>query len=50
MESQPKNPEFRIDPDNFHPCNLRREAVIPKFLITVCKENQPGPQETMVCD
>ena len=20
MESQPKNPEFRINPENFHPC------------------------------
>ena len=20
MESQPKNPEFRNDPENFHPC------------------------------
>ena len=20
MESQPQNPEFRINPDNFHPC------------------------------
>ena len=20
MESQPQNPEFRIDPGNFHPC------------------------------
>ena len=20
MESQPQNPEFRIDPENFHPC------------------------------
>ena len=21
MESQPQNPEFRINPENFHPCN-----------------------------
>ena len=21
MESQPKNPEFRNNPENFHPCN-----------------------------
>ena len=21
MESQPQNPEFRINPDNFHPCS-----------------------------
>ena len=23
MESQPQNPEFRINPENFHPCNLK---------------------------
>ena len=22
MESQPQNPEFRINPENFHPCVL----------------------------
>ena len=22
MESQPQNPEFRINPENFHPCNV----------------------------
>ena len=22
MESQPQNPEFRIHPENFHPCNI----------------------------
>ena len=22
MGSQPQNPEFRINPENFHPCNL----------------------------
>ena len=22
MESQPQNREFRIDPENFHPCTL----------------------------
>ena len=21
MESQPQNPEFRYNPENFHPCN-----------------------------
>ena len=23
MESQPRNPEFRIDSENFHPCITR---------------------------
>ena len=22
MESQPKNPEIRINPENFHPCDV----------------------------
>ena len=22
MESQPQNPEFRINPENFHPCDF----------------------------
>ena len=29
MERQPQNPEFRINPENFHPCcygNLQSEA------------------------
>ena len=29
MESQPQNPEFRINPENFHPCHT-----LPKFLFT----------------
>ena len=24
MESQPQNPEFRINPENFHPCILTK--------------------------
>ena len=24
MESQPQNPEFRINPENFHPCETHR--------------------------
>ena len=24
MESQPQNPEFRINPENFHPCKYVR--------------------------
>ena len=25
MESQPQNPEFRNNPENFHPCTLPQE-------------------------
>ena len=36
MESQPQNPEFRINPENFHPwgCRLKKLAfyVLDKFL------------------
>ena len=28
MESQPQNPEFRINPENFHPCETYPELVI----------------------
>ena len=31
MESQPQNPEFKINPENFHPCandNLKAGRVI----------------------
>ena len=27
MESQPQNPEFRINPEDFHPCIFRQEAM-----------------------
>ena len=33
MESQPQNPEFRINPENFHPCS------IDKFLINETARN-----------
>ena len=26
MESQPQNPEFRINPENFHPCIHNRNS------------------------
>ena len=28
MESQHQNPEFRIDPENFHPCTLFAEQML----------------------
>ena len=31
MESQPQNPEFRNNPENFHPCVQRVKAVKPTF-------------------
>ena len=38
MESQPQNPEFRINPENFHPCTLNLvAAVLP--LILVCNSS-----------
>ena len=30
MESQPQNPEFRINPDNFHPCVTCSEVCVTK--------------------
>ena len=26
MESQPQNPEFRINPENFHPCTYSTQC------------------------
>ena len=26
MESQPQNPEFRNNPENFHPCEFAKQA------------------------
>ena len=30
MESQPQNPEFRINPENFHPCYFLMSSITPK--------------------
>ena len=37
MESQPQNPEFRINPENFHPCcvQLFKKNSILSFEISV---------------
>ena len=32
MESQPQNPEFRINPENFHPCICTMNP--PKFILS----------------
>ena len=29
MESQPQNPEFRINPENFHPCQCKATEFFP---------------------
>ena len=37
MESQPQNPEFRNNPENFHPCKLKhgkQHAVLQMKLLT----------------
>ena len=43
MESQPQNPEFRINPKNFHPC-----AYIQKHLshFFSWKQNNMNPDQT----
>ena len=28
MESQPQNPEFGINPENFHPCRQKEKGVL----------------------
>ena len=37
MESQPQNPEFRIDPENSHPCMAK---IFPKRYIGSEKKNK----------
>ena len=34
MESQPQNPEFRNNPENFHPC--LRKAIVNIVLLRLC--------------
>ena len=29
MESQPQNPEFRINPENSHPCGIHKQNLGP---------------------
>ena len=31
MESQPQNPEFRINPENFHPCTSSLQPDTPRY-------------------
>ena len=34
MESQPQNPEFRNNPENFHPCESTKWVKVP----TTCEQ------------
>ena len=34
MESQPQNPEFRINPENFHSCFFNQEPMTLKMKST----------------
>ena len=36
MESQPKNPEFRINPENFHPCNVNQRLRFCSLGLNMC--------------
>ena len=36
MESQPQNPEFRHNPENFHPCYLKTWVMKNVPTIAVC--------------
>ena len=37
MESQPQNPEFRINPENFHPCKhwLSQDICLYQVIMTL---------------
>ena len=44
MESQPQNPEFRINPENFHPCVILRK---PKNKKKSVNPDQTAPWEAV---
>ena len=46
MESQPQNPEFRNNPENFHPCESKFNPVLSFFENTVDPE-QLASDETI---
>ena len=31
MESQPQNPEFRINPEEFHPCSFNKNGLFDQL-------------------
>ena len=41
MESQPQNPEFRINPENFHPCI--QKTVVPYSYVSFQGGGGPVP-------
>ena len=47
MESQPQNPEFRINPENFHPCKLALCKISVIWLVSVAE--QPSLNHTKTC-
>ena len=40
MESQPQNPEFRNNPENFHPCTVVISVLRLIVIFTVAKYNK----------
>ena len=48
MESQPQNPEFRNNPENFHPCILPSSNAIDKDLSTPKRSFLPAYFETFI--
>ena len=48
MESQPQNPEFRNNPENFHPCILPSSNAIDKNLSTPKRSFLPAYFEIFI--
>ena len=40
MKSQPQNPEFRINPENFHPCNIIESLTLTISHINVLRRQK----------
>ena len=53
MESQPQNPEFRNNPENFHPCDQRALVLtlcdFCYLLINFAKSLDPDQDQYIVC-
>ena len=39
MESQPQNPEFRKNPESFHPCHYKAVNQRESIVLTICTKN-----------
>ena len=46
MESQPQNPEFRNNPENFHPCAYGIKSILHMYC---CGTRKSHPSTRIIC-